>query len=310
MKKSTSQPCLAAILCLSLAGSITSAREVVVSSGHYDLAVDYVPGEGWRSYIRDFDAAVELGTWDTIFHVNSTAETTVPSSSGYQFLGTPGERVWILPEVMRDADIPHMVWLGLGSPLLQPGIFAGGYSNRGRLNLRLVEVVGTGPENGGVLTLYGSGFPPVVYFSSAGGPGDGNGLEFVGQGHAHYNWAFSAPGIYRATFEWSGNLAAAHGGGFTSTEVTYNFEVLHAGDDTPLRYAWEWSDGWKWSSWMEHVFTEEAPWIYELRLGWLYLPAGDPAAFWFWIDGHGWAFSSQSYFPWYWSDPLNDWVSP
>ncbi len=296
-------PCL---LCLLAAVSTqVCAHEVLFRTGHNDLAVNYSPETGWKAYIYDYDTDVERDPYSVIYEVTATARKPVPNDADYALLGQPGDMIWVVPE---NYD-PQIIYLGIGAPLLGRNIFAGGLSNRGQINMRLVEVTGSGPAAGGSVSLWQSGFPPRFYFSSADGLGPDDALTAITANfHSHYNWGFTKPGLYRLTFEFSGQLVPALGGQKTSTRVTYTFQIEHAGNETPLRYAWPLSDGWVWTDWMGLAYTASAPWVYLPESGWWYQPAGLPQDFWAWSSTTGWTWSSQDFYPWRWHADNKTWI--
>lgn len=281
------------------------AREVLLETGHYDLAVNYTLEHGWKTYLRDYAlGGGDLETWRHLLVAGEEAQTQVPSNPSFNFLGTTGAPLWILPEIPQ----PEVLYLGFGVPLLERNIFAGGLSNRGQLDLRLVSVTGSGPENGGHFILYQSDFPPRVIFNSADGIGQEDSLSgLVANFHAHYNFAFTAPGIYRVSFVFSGQLLPQHGGEYTEHQATFSFAVGRNPDPSPLRYAWKQAEGWEWSSWLGYFHRANAPWIYSFAHGWLYIPQGDPHNFWLWKTPDGWLWSSQDYFPWVWNPANSTW---
>ncbi|NBD38454.1 MAG: hypothetical protein GVY10_07795 [Verrucomicrobia bacterium] len=279
--------------------------DTVVRTGHYDLGIDYVPGEGWTSYIWDFATRTRRPAHEIILHLGESTRETVPDDADFAFLGSAGESVWILPEIF-DAE---RLYLGIGARQLGRNIFTGGLSNRGRVTMRLLSVEGTGPEQGGDMVMWQAAFPPRVHFSTADGIGPEDALEEITANfHAHYNFAFTEPGLYRARFAFSGTLLPERGGGETGTEAVYTFEVLHAGDAGPLRYAWDLGNGRKWSSWLGGYSAETERWIYADHLRWMYLPAGGPDSFWLYMPGRGWLWSGQSFFPWSWSPREGAWT--
>ncbi len=280
-------------------------QEVVLGIGHYDLGVNYVPGEGWRTYIYDYASGGLLSVDTTVIRLGNSAVRRVPADPGYALLGDAGATVWVAPEIYD----PEIVYLGIGAQLLGRNIFAGGLSNRGQVTMRLVSVTGSGPDAGGTLTMWQSGFPPRFHFSTADGIGPEDALNAITANfHAHYNWAFTRPGLYRVTFEYSGTLVAALGGEFTSTQVTYSFEVGENPEAGALRYAWPLTGGWAWSSWMGHVFVGHAPWVWQIGRGWRYFFPTAPDNVWVWAEDHGWCWTSQSRYPWLWRARDDRWV--
>lgn len=294
------------LLAWGLAGTL-SGQEVLLRTGHNDLAVSYEPGVGWQSYLYDYADGSRREVAGAIYHLGAEARSSVPADTAYGLLGAPGATVWVAPEIYQ----PGVIYLGIGAPLLGRNIFTGGLSNRGQVTMRLVSVTGTGPAAGGTVTMWQSGYPPRFHFSSADGVGPEDSLNAITANfHAHYNWGFTAPGLYRLTFEYSGTLVPALGGGLVSTAVTYTFEVEHAGRESPLRYAWPLGGGWSWSSWMSYVFDQYDPWVWDFRLGWMYLPPADPESVWIWTPARDWTWTNQHFHPWLWSYRDGQWENP
>lgn len=291
---------------LLLSGSSLIAQETVIGTGHFDLGINYEKPSGWRAYIHDYGEGSHREPFNTIYSIGSSTETVVPEDSAYALLGNSGDKIWIIPEIYS----PNTVFLGIGAPLLERNIFSGGLSNRGQLSMRLVSVEGTGPDAGGTVSLWQSGFPPRFYFSSADGIDEKDALtNITANFHAHYNWGFTKPGLYRVTFELSGTLVPELGGQFTSTQVTYSFEIINAGNSYPLRYAWALGSGWAWSSWMGFVYTENEPWYYADNTGWLYMPESTPDSFWAWSPERGWLWSGHAIYPFAWKADNGEWIS-
>jgi surface-anchored protein len=286
---------------------MASAQDEVIATGHYDLAITYEVESGWRAYIRDFDNGEDRPPLTTVWKVGESALRQVPNDPDFALLGNPGDSVWIIPELYN----PEVVYLGMGAPLLGRNIFTGGLSNRGQVTLRLVSVEGSGPAAGGTFSIWQSGFPPRFYFSSADGIDETDALDAITANfHAHYNYGFSAPGIYRITFEYSGELVPELGGGDTSTTVTYTFDVGDTSEASPLRYAWPLEEGWAWSSWMGYHYAAFAPWILDFNHGWMYLPPAEPESLNLWTFEHGWLWTNQSFYPWLWDEAAGQWVLP
>jgi surface-anchored protein len=266
-------------------------------AGHYDLAVNYTLAGGWEVYAYDHADQGRLDPRTTILAIDDRGLAAVPAGGEFAFLGGPGDPVWVFPEVYD----PELVYLGIGAPLLQRGLFSGGLSNRGQVTMQLAAVTGSGPASGGGLVMWQSAFPPRVQFSTVDGIGEEDQLDRITANfHAHYNWGFTAPGLYRVSFEFSGTLLPEHGGGETGTTATFQFAVGDISDPSPLRYAWPGDGGWQWSSWMGHVYRAAGPWVYCLACGWIHLPDGDPDDFWLHSARQGWAWSSQRLFPRVW----------
>lgn len=283
---------LAAVL--ACAAPPARAQEVRLGPGHYDLALDYDPAEGWATWVRDYQTEARHDPATAVFLVGEEHRTALPDDPAFSDLGAVDAPVWVLSEIF----VPGQVFLGVGAPLLERGIFTGGLSNRGQVDFALVGFSGSGVDAGGEVMMWQADFPPRVYFSTTDGLDADDTLDAVTANfHAHYNWAFTQPGLYRLTFRIRGELRPEHGGGETATQVTYTFAVGDVGDSSPLRYAWVLADGWWWSSWMGSVYRGFAPWVFSPTHGWMFLADGDPDSFWLWTVGTGWAWTTQRFFP-------------
>ncbi|MEU6381823.1 choice-of-anchor M domain-containing protein [Streptomyces sp. NPDC046909] len=163
----------------------------VISEGHVDMAARKVDG--------DLEFQIKEGseldhTWyepgQVVMHVRPAAKRKIPE--GYDFLGTPGDPVWWLP-LQQNAGI---VW---------PGWNTGEFPKTaldGKVSFRLDSVQGPG----NIAMFYGdSTGTAVVSLNSGDGLPDTHTL--AGGTHAHFDWAFSAEGVYRTTFTVSATLA-------------------------------------------------------------------------------------------------------
>jgi surface-anchored protein len=70
-----------------------------------------------------------------------------------------------------------------------------------------------------------------------------NTFDVLADTHTHFNYGFTAPGLYNVTFSVSASLAAGIGGGTATGSATYSFGVFDVGSDyeyptsTPWTYA-------------------------------------------------------------------------
>lgn len=126
-------------------------------------------------------------------------------------LGT-APAVWILPQ----NEDPRLVFLGIGAESIPRAALAGGGF---QLELRHVE----GPGDFVVYQTLPFGEPKVL-FSTRDGLPDELPLRAGPGTHLHANWAFTAPGVYRATFAARGALAAT-GAPADSADTVYTFVV-------------------------------------------------------------------------------------
>ncbi|WP_052745318.1 choice-of-anchor M domain-containing protein [Streptomyces sp. WM6386] len=168
-----------------------TATTHVISEGHVDMAARKIDGE-LEFQLKE---GSELDhTWHepsgVVLHVRPAAKRRIPE--GYDFLGTPGDAVWWLP-LQQNAGI---VW---------PGWNTGEFPRAeldGKVSFRLDSV--QGPGNIAMFYSDSTG-TPVVPLNSGDGLPDTHTL--AGGTHAHFDWAFSAEGVYRTTFTVSATLA-------------------------------------------------------------------------------------------------------
>jgi surface-anchored protein len=210
-------PLLAALAGLVAVPAAAHAERVVLSVGHTDaLDVEYADG-AFDVKVKDdtVEPSVRREPDDVIFHGGPEAEVVVPDGlpPEYAFLGTPGDTVWLLPEVQD----PEVVWPGWETRL-PTGLFADE-----RVRFHLLEVDGPGR-----LQLFATDVAllPIMFFDSADGLPDP--LDVSTHTHSHSNWAFSAPGLYTLTFEVTGALAG--GGEISSGPVELRFFLGESAD--------------------------------------------------------------------------------
>lgn len=197
---------LAAVLTVAPAHAATT-----ISSGHVDaIDVDWT-GSALTLDLLDgtVSPAVDREPADVVLNAVPASRTTVPSSSAYAFLGTPGSPVWILPQTQKSG----IVWPGFGTEGVPSGVLTGN-----AVTVKLVSV--SGPADVSVYTTNALG-SPSVWFDSGNGLPDSRSLPV--NTHAHANWAFEAAGSYTAVFEVTATTAA--GSAVTTGQKTYTFTV-------------------------------------------------------------------------------------
>lgn len=182
-----------------------SGRYTVLSEGHVDVfGLAYEDG-ALDLHVHDEEHAAEYAPGEVVLKANNEAKTTVPA--GYDFLGTPGDDVWILP----DTEVAGLLFAGYGAEEIAPGDFANDtltltvHDAWGDVDLYTVDDFGT----------------PAVEFDSDEGPGS---WQVTAGSHGHLNWAFGEAGLYKLTVEAEGDLAAT-GETVSTGEVDYWFWV-------------------------------------------------------------------------------------
>ena len=188
-----------------------AADTAVLSKGHTDAVDVHYEGGALKLKVKDdtVSPAVVRDPGDVTFQVLPTAETTVPDLPAFAFLGAPGSKIWMLPQVQDAA----LLWPGWNTGRLDSGVFAGD-----KVSISLVGVDGPGD-----VTLFDTnslGTPSIKFRSNDGMPDK---LDVPVHTHAHASWVFSALGTYTLTFRADATLA---GGGTVSTgPVDYKFVV-------------------------------------------------------------------------------------
>ncbi|WP_410791873.1 choice-of-anchor M domain-containing protein [Kribbella sp. C-35] len=174
---------LLAALFLALAPVAAPTEQAVISNGHVDLGPRFVDGR-WTIQLRDDTAAAP--TWrplDTVvLQATSKARIAVPNDPAYQFLGKPGQQIWVIPQVQKDG----IVWPGWNT---QDPEVARRVDREVTWTLENVR----GP---GTFTLFLNsdfGKPSPVFDSRKQLPQE-TGIDV--NTHVHGNWTFDAEGIY------------------------------------------------------------------------------------------------------------------
>ncbi|HEU5129242.1 MAG TPA: TIGR03773 family transporter-associated surface protein [Glycomyces sp.] len=173
----------------------------VVDDGHVDIGPRFVDG-AWTAQLRDDRASASV--WrdleDVVLHVPDAALFPVPEGD-YGFLGEAGEEIYMLPQVQASG----IVWPGWNTQ--DPSVIDG---VPGAVDWNLTAVDGPGAFT---LFLTGSfGGVEVLFDSSEALPQT---VTVPRNTHAHGNWSFAEPGVYRLTVEFT----ATTGEGETVTDT-------------------------------------------------------------------------------------------
>jgi surface-anchored protein len=164
---------------------------------HADVSIYYCGGLG-ASFLRADapPALTNLPVAAAHLHANTnTREVLASVPPSYAFLGvTNQQRFWNLEQNY----FANQLWLGLRGEgdldrlaLWNPG---GAYPSDGRY-FRVELSALRGPP-GGHFSLFQWGSPPTVYLATADGVGTGDVFHIAAGGHDHFNWSFTAPGLY------------------------------------------------------------------------------------------------------------------
>ncbi len=204
---------LPAVAVLALSGlslPADAAPRVVLDQGHVDVIGIAFEDGAFDVHVHDEEHGVEYAPSEVQLVAKPGSEIAVPADPAYSFLGTPGGRAWVLPQVQD----PELLWPGIGAEEIEPGVFTG--------DALKVDIVGvTGPADVSIFTTDAFGAPTVLADSGNGLP---DRINTSAGGHLHANWAFEAAGTYQVKVRVSGTLAAT-GKKVTSAVATYCFKV-------------------------------------------------------------------------------------
>jgi putative ABC transporter-associated repeat protein len=172
-------------------GEKTVTGQKVIADGHLDLGPRFVDGR-WTIQVRD--DATTPPVWrnlpDLVMHAVDAARVRVPA--GFGFLGRPGARVWLLPQVQERG----ILWPGWNTqdPTVADRVVR-------EVTWRLHGVRGPGRF---VLFLTDAFGEPRILFDSARPYPQETGIEV--DTHVHGNWAFTAPGVHALDIEMRARL--------------------------------------------------------------------------------------------------------
>jgi hypothetical protein len=100
-------------------------------------------------------------------------------------------------------------------------------------------------------------------------------------------------------------------GGYAVTQASRDgFQVgsFSISNTSPWPGAASLGNGWMNSSWFGTFNVNSYPWIYHQQHGWMYVFGTDPTSIWLWTPDLGFLWTSQSVYPWLWSDTQKTWL--
>jgi putative ABC transporter-associated repeat protein len=213
-------------------GQAVATDRKVLSAGHVDVGPRFTDGE-WTLMVHD--ASSDPSVWRhldrTVFQVSDAALLPVPDDPAYEFIGEPGTRVHVLPQVQN----PDVVWVGW--------------------NTQDPEVMET-IDGGATLTLSGVDGPGELFvYLQAGNFGDADVLWDSTKDekqelwvdvntHTHANWVFTKPGVYVVRVEVTADLVDGRTvtdtqalrfavGDATDVETAFAADLPAAAQETP-----------------------------------------------------------------------------
>lgn len=155
-----------------------TTRLPVLDAGHIDYATRLVGG-GIESLIGDDTGGTKVyrEPAGTILWLKPGSEVVLPA--GFGAVGAPGSTVWQIPQTQH----PALIWLGWSTEALTSS------SARGSVTWTVNSVEGPGQVRVFLSGAFG-GIQEMVF-------NNGGSYQIPLGVHAHANWAFTAPGVYK-----------------------------------------------------------------------------------------------------------------
>jgi surface-anchored protein len=188
---------------------------IAFEAGQFDLHL-HIEGdehEGGEEEGEHDHGGLEYSPNEMQIQLGDDAAVTVPNDPAFQFLGSPGSTVFVLPTI----NSPELPFLGIATEEIEAGTFLDGH-----VLLHLKTVSGPGDYSLWGIDSFGA---PVVHLATADGVTVDDQLELSEGTHAHFNMGFSQPGFYAVTFDAMAVLADGVTA-VSSGDVTYYFAVV------------------------------------------------------------------------------------
>jgi surface-anchored protein len=158
---------------------------------HADLGVAFEGGALELHWHVDEDPVLELAPGDAYGALAAGDSLARPPGTVWDFLGTAsGQPVWLLP---ASQDI-NKLYLGLGAEDIAAGDLDGD-----TVSLRLVNL--SAPSGAHVAVWSESFGNPTALWATSNGLTSADAITLSAGGHNHYNWGFTALGVYTLTIE-------------------------------------------------------------------------------------------------------------
>jgi surface-anchored protein len=215
--KTKFSPCLLlamllALSCYDVARATTTISRI--SSGHVDIFEAEYENDGTNAPTVHLGVHTDTGHYepgDVLLEVgNSAYRSTVGFST--DVTGILGSSAWILPANVYEALDLGLIEAGVkkvGFPFLTDSV--------------TFTMVAAGGANPGNFALFSSSASSAIRLSATESDVRTSSFSYAGS-HGHYNWGFSAPGIY--TFDMKASYTDSLFGALESATETYTFNVI------------------------------------------------------------------------------------
>jgi surface-anchored protein len=211
---------LAAMATFLAAGSARAEFDNFYTSGHADISIGYESGGltlfyevGENAVVNGvpLPSATDFDPSDLVAVVGDNVLTTGNANLPAPFAGNP---LYLLRQTSQ--GVASRPYIGIGAESIEPGIFVDD-------SLKL-SLTGFGQRPaGGHFLAYSNGSESTPLINSADGLSNDGFLEVFAIGHEHFNFAFTAAGVYDLQFTATGTLI--DGGATLATTATFRFQV-------------------------------------------------------------------------------------
>ncbi len=215
MKK---QPIASALIAACVLASGATAQ-TTISTGHVDIfGVGYVGGN-LELRIHEEDTMLELKPADTVLQINAGGYVLRPVGAAFDFLGAHGSSLWILPSSEIESDNRGVIFAGVGTEEISPLDWGNGTP----ITITLLSVV-RAPVGGSFFLWTEDEFGHPTQLMNSTNLAVFNSLVQGIDLHEHYQWGFTAEGIYEIEFEATGT--PEFGSPLSSGPQTYTFSTV------------------------------------------------------------------------------------
>lgn len=197
---------------IGLAQTMGPAPEPVnLTNSHVDFRIVYTPEATNKLslVVRDGDRRINYATNETILIVAEESKLMLPSGTPF---GNEGDPIYVVPQ----SQVSGLLYLGISTEGLPSGVFGG------NLKIQLRDVAGPGQFFVWQATSFGDF---NIRMNTRDGITEADQTSPITGSHEHFNWGFTAPGIYRVTFQANGRLLGASEE-LVSLPSTFIFHVL------------------------------------------------------------------------------------
>ncbi|VTS07872.1 Hemolysin-type calcium-binding region domain protein OS=Rhodopirellula maiorica SM1 GN=RMSM_03614 PE=4 SV=1: VCBS [Tuwongella immobilis] len=192
---------------------------------HSDIGVNFV-SNAWNLSVNDEDNNATFTAPNALLYADAASKQNRPADSKWDFLGvSSGQPIYILPQTQNAS----LLYLGASGEDTNPSDLAAYNETDPRVNSngRWIKVAVQAIRGPGAFSVYSldSGGNPTVWIDSADGITAEDAMFLPVGGHLHYNWAFSAKGIYEVDVIASSYRGANQTNPTSSNVTTYFFSV-------------------------------------------------------------------------------------